>query len=166
MPPESCTNPPCGDLSRPTLAAAREIAELNRSTATPLEGHNKENKSDKRLPLPRSSRKVSAWPDMSGRLEGPATYSPSGERQYTLKFVLTGSSGVGKTQLASRIIRGEFDERSLPTVGMEFGTRSLRYAEHSSVRAQVGDRVLAQPRMHGGFVSMRRGDAFLACPTG
>lgn len=45
---------------------------------------------------------------------------------------------MGKTQLASRIIRGEFRERSLPTVGMEFGTRSLRYAEHSSVRAQVG----------------------------
>lgn len=145
MPPESCSTPPSGDFSRVNL--------LPRS-ATPLEG-KKENKVEKRLPLPRSSRKVSAWPDMSSRLEGPASYSPSGERQYTLKFVLTGSSGVGKTQLASRIIRGEFEERSLPTVGMEFGTRSLRYAEHSSVRAQVGGGVGAAPCVHGRFVSMR-----------
>lgn len=60
-----------------------------------------------------------------------------GERLYTLKFVLAGSSGVGKTQLAARIVRGEFRETSLPTVGMEFATRPLRYAHHSSVRAQV-----------------------------
>lgn len=61
-----------------------------------------------------------------------------GERLYTLKFVLVGTSGVGKTQLASRIVRGEYRDNSLPTVGMEFATRPLRYAENASVRAQVG----------------------------
>lgn len=63
--------------------------------------------------------------------------SPADDKVYTLKFVLAGSSGVGKTQLARRIIRGQFRESSRPTVGIEFGTRTLRYADHSCVRAQV-----------------------------
>lgn len=70
-------------------------------------------------------------------VQGASSYSPLGEKLYTLKFVLTGSAGVGKTQLAARIVRGEFRGLSLPTVGMEFATRPLRYSQHSSVRAQV-----------------------------
>lgn len=73
----------------------------------------------------------------AGRPVTDAPSFPANEKTYTLKFVLAGSSGVGKTQLALRIIRGEFRESSLPTVGIEFGTRSLRYANQSSVRAQV-----------------------------
>lgn len=65
------------------------------------------------------------------------------EKAYTLKFVLAGSPGVGKTQLALRIIRGQYREASCPTVGIAFGTRSLRYADHSSVRAQVSNHVMA-----------------------
>lgn len=76
---------------------------------------------------------------MTGRIEEGTGSTPSSvdEKVYTLKFVMAGSSGVGKTQLAQRIIRGRFRETSLPTVGIEFGTRALRYADHSSVRAQV-----------------------------
>lgn len=155
MPPESGTVPFCGGLSRPTPEAGEALKLLPRATSLHLETKQAEEILEKQLPLSATSstsavsaiRATDAKPDMSGRLEGPATYSPSGERQYTLKFVLTGSSGVGKTQLASRIIRGEFREHSLPTVGMEFGTRSLRYAERSSVRAQVGGDVCTCRRM-------------------
>lgn len=84
---------------------------------------------------------------MTGQLEATSIagvaaeevmFPPLGEEKiYTLKFVLAGSSGVGKTQLARRIISGEFAETSRPTVGLEFGTRSLRCSNHSTIRAQV-----------------------------
>ena len=74
---------------------------------------------------------------MTERTTRASSYSATGDKLHTLKFVVTGSSGVGKTQLASRMVRGEFREGSLPTVGMEFATRQLQYAEHSCIRAQV-----------------------------
>ncbi len=57
-------------------------------------------------------------------------------RVYTLKFVLAGSRGVGKTQLAS-LFHKKPGGGGYPSVGMQFATRTVRYAERSSVRAQV-----------------------------
>lgn len=65
---------------------------------------------------------------------GQSSYSGTGDKVYTLKFVLAGSRGVGKTQLASLIHK---KHGAYPSVGMQFATRTLRYAEHSCVRAQV-----------------------------
>lgn len=56
------------------------------------------------------------------------------DRVYTLKFVLAGSRGVGKTQLASLFHK---KHGGYPSVGMQFATRTLRYGEHSCLRAQV-----------------------------
>lgn len=76
---------------------------------------------------------------MLGQVDKMSSPSSDDEKVFTLKFVLAGSPGVGKTRLARRIIREQFKEPSLPTVGMEFGTRTLQYGDHSSVRAQVSD---------------------------
>lgn len=63
-----------------------------------------------------------------------SSYTGTGDRVYTLKFVLAGSRGVGKTQLASLFHK---KHGGYPSVGMQFASRTLRYAEHSCLRAQV-----------------------------
>ncbi|CAM9490512.1 unnamed protein product, partial [Hapterophycus canaliculatus] len=64
------------------------------------------------------------------------SYSSCGDKVYTLKFVLVGSRGVGKSHLASLFHK---KQGGYPSVGMQFATRTLRYGERSSVRAQIWD---------------------------
>eukprot|EP00752_Nemacystus_decipiens_P010986 g9763.t1 len=74
--------------------------------------------------------------DSSG-VAGRSSYdSGTGDRVYTLKFVLAGSRGVGKTRLASLFHK---KHGGYPSVGMQFATRTLRYAERSCLRAQIWD---------------------------
>eukprot|EP00903_Cladosiphon_okamuranus_P013073 g12194.t1 len=70
---------------------------------------------------------------MAGRR---SSFTGEGDRVYTLKFVLAGSRGVGKTQLASLFHK---KHGGYPSVGMQFATRTLRYAEHSCLQAQIWD---------------------------
>ena len=44
---------------------------------------------------------------------------------YLFKIVLTGDSGVGKSNLLSRFARNEFTLGSKQTIGVEFSTRSI-----------------------------------------
>ena len=44
---------------------------------------------------------------------------------YLFKIVLTGDSGVGKSNLLSRFSRNEFTLGSKQTIGVEFSTRSI-----------------------------------------
>ena len=57
---------------------------------------------------------------------------------YSLKFVLVGDAGVGKSQLSRRFSQKEFKSDSSATVGMEFSTRDIPF-ERSIVKAQVWD---------------------------
>ena len=42
-----------------------------------------------------------------------------------LKICLIGTSGVGKTSLVTKLLTNDFDERNLPTVGVEFRTQKI-----------------------------------------
>ncbi|CAN0095857.1 unnamed protein product [Ectocarpus fasciculatus] len=75
---------------------------------------------------------------MSANLMAGCSYSSSGDRVYTLKFVLVGSRGVGKTRLASLFHRKNGGGGCPSAVGMQFATRTLRYGDSLSVRAQAG----------------------------
>mmetsp|Transcript_15398 Transcript_15398/g.13933 ORF Transcript_15398/g.13933 Transcript_15398/m.13933 type:complete len:395 (+) Transcript_15398:24-1208(+) len=57
---------------------------------------------------------------------------------YSLKFVLIGDSGVGKSQLSRRFTKNNFKENSSSTVGMEFSTRQLPF-EKCIIKAQIWD---------------------------
>lgn len=57
---------------------------------------------------------------------------------YSLKFVLVGDSGVGKSQLSRRFSNKEFCSDSSATVGMEFSTRDIPF-ERSIIKAQIWD---------------------------
>lgn len=74
--------------------------------------------------------------DSTDTAAGSSSYSAAGDKVYTLKFVLAGSPGVGKTRLAS-LFHKKHDDGGYPSVGMQFATRTLRCGQHSCVRAQV-----------------------------
>ncbi|CAM9272682.1 unnamed protein product [Pylaiella littoralis] len=76
--------------------------------------------------------------DSTDTAAGSGSYSAAGDKVYTLKFVLAGSPGVGKTRLAS-LFHKKHDDGGYPSVGMQFATRTLRCGQHSCVRAQMWD---------------------------
>ena len=57
---------------------------------------------------------------------------------YSLKFVLVGDAGVGKSQLSRRFSNKEFRVDSAATVGMEFSTREIPF-ERCIIKAQIWD---------------------------
>ncbi|KAJ9537936.1 hypothetical protein OSB04_030669 [Centaurea solstitialis] len=74
---------------------------------------------------------------------------------YLFKLVLAGDSGVGKSNLLSRYTRNEFSLESKPTVGVEFGTRSIR-VDDKVIKAQIWD-TAGNERFHSLFY------AFVPC---
>jgi small GTP-binding protein len=60
------------------------------------------------------------------------------EPDFLLKIVLIGESGVGKTNLLSRFLRNEFLPDSKSTIGVEFGTTTMKF-DDKRVQAQIWD---------------------------
>lgn len=54
------------------------------------------------------------------------------------KIVLVGDSNVGKSNLLARLVNNEFLADSRPTIGIEFGTKTVA-VDGATVRAQVWD---------------------------
>ena len=57
---------------------------------------------------------------------------------YSLKVVVVGDSGVGKTCLLIRFVRDLFDEESQSTLGVEFMTKVVQ-TEHHRIQLQLWD---------------------------
>jgi small GTP-binding protein len=57
---------------------------------------------------------------------------------YSLKIVVVGDSGVGKTCLLIRFVRDLFDEESQPTLGVEFLTKIVQTERHR-IQLQLWD---------------------------
>ncbi|KAG6615756.1 Rab11 family GTPase [Phytophthora cinnamomi] len=62
------------------------------------------------------------------------------------KIVLLGNSGVGKTNLISRLHKGEFNEEFTSTIGVEFLTHVVK-VDNTDVKAQIWD-TAGQERFH------------------
>ncbi|KAG7392015.1 hypothetical protein PHYPSEUDO_002724 [Phytophthora pseudosyringae] len=62
------------------------------------------------------------------------------------KIVLLGNSGVGKTNLISRLHKGEFNEEFTSTIGVEFLTHAVK-VDNIDVKAQIWD-TAGQERFH------------------
>uniref|UniRef100_A0A8B9KWP7 Ras-related protein Rab-25 n=1 Tax=Astyanax mexicanus TaxID=7994 RepID=A0A8B9KWP7_ASTMX len=58
--------------------------------------------------------------------------------QWTLKMVLIGESGVGKSNLLSRFTKNEFNHDSRTTIGVEFSTRTVQL-NSLTIKAQIWD---------------------------
>lgn len=48
---------------------------------------------------------------------------------YLFKLVIVGDSTVGKSNLLGRFCRGDFDQESKATIGVEFSTRTIKVWE-------------------------------------
>ena len=54
------------------------------------------------------------------------------------KIVLIGDTSVGKTNILSKYLKGEFDPKSKSTVGVEFGVKNFKI-ENNIVKVQIWD---------------------------
>ncbi|KAI9433830.1 GTPase [Lactarius indigo] len=57
---------------------------------------------------------------------------------YLFKIILTGDTGVGKSNLLSRFTRNDFNVESRSTIGVEFATRTIT-VDDKRVKAQIWD---------------------------
>ncbi|KAJ3111114.1 hypothetical protein HDU96_005980 [Phlyctochytrium bullatum] len=57
----------------------------------------------------------------------------------TVKIMILGDSGVGKSQMFSRLVKKTFDENSLPTAGIDFATHVMKISSGEMVKAQIVD---------------------------
>ncbi|CAG8545360.1 14968_t:CDS:2, partial [Racocetra persica] len=57
---------------------------------------------------------------------------------YLFKVVLIGDSGVGKSNLLSRLTCNEFDLESKPTIGVEFKTKNIQI-DNKTIKAKIWD---------------------------
>ncbi|CAN8313521.1 unnamed protein product [Cochlearia groenlandica] len=65
-------------------------------------------------------------------------YRAEDDYDYLFKVVLTGDSGVGKSNLLSRFTKNDFSHDSRATIGVEFATRSIQ-CDDKIVKAQIWD---------------------------
>ena len=54
-------------------------------------------------------------------------------------MVLVGDTGVGKTHIVSRFIKGKLPTHQLPTIGVEFSTKTVQLKNGGVVKAQIWD---------------------------
>ena len=53
--------------------------------------------------------------------------------------ILVGDTGVGKTHLLSRYIKGQLPKNKFPTIGVEFATKPVPLKTGGTVKAQIWD---------------------------
>ena len=63
----------------------------------------------------------------------------SAEYDQLFKIVLIGDSGVGKTCIVSRYVKGVFPKGKNATIGVEFAAKNLRLKSGTRVKAQIWD---------------------------
>jgi small GTP-binding protein len=74
------------------------------------------------------------------------TEAATGDAQLAFKIILVGESGVGKIALCKRFCDGTFEPETAPTVGLEFGRRTIDL-EDTRIKLQIWD-TAGQERFH------------------
>jgi len=60
------------------------------------------------------------------------------EYEMMIKIILIGDSSVGKTNIMSKYLKGQFMANSKATVGVEFGSKAFKFDNHN-IKAQIWD---------------------------
>eukprot|EP00475_Leptophrys_vorax_P045057 TRINITY_DN9250_c0_g1_i3.p1 TRINITY_DN9250_c0_g1~~TRINITY_DN9250_c0_g1_i3.p1 ORF type:complete len:208 (-),score=48.71 TRINITY_DN9250_c0_g1_i3:82-705(-) len=84
----------------------------------------------------------------------------SRDYDFLAKVVFCGDSGVGKTCLLRRFVKGEFDENALTTIGVDFEVTTVE-VKGSTVKLQIWD-TAGQERFRTVTSSYYRGSSFIA----
>lgn len=85
----------------------------------------------------------------NGRASGPPTGSRSGPegKSKQIKLVLLGESGVGKSSIALRFVRGEFNENGEATIGAAYLTKTINVLQSATIKFDIWD-TAGQERYH------------------
>ncbi|KAH0979954.1 hypothetical protein GBA52_007131 [Prunus armeniaca] len=77
----------------------------------------------------------------SGRLVGPNSENggASDAKNLRVKLVLLGDSGVGKSCIVLRFVRGQFDPTSKVTVGASFLSQTIALQDSTTVKFEIWD---------------------------
>jgi len=59
--------------------------------------------------------------------------------EYVFKFLIIGDAGVGKTSILQRYTEDEFTHGQQPTIGVEFGSKSIELDESTKIKLQIWD---------------------------
>jgi small GTP-binding protein len=62
-----------------------------------------------------------------------------GDVTHLVKIILVGDASVGKTHLLNRYIKGTLPKHNVPTIGVEFATRTVTLPSGANVKAQIWD---------------------------
>ncbi|CDO99778.1 unnamed protein product [Coffea canephora] len=84
----------------------------------------------------------SSLPDRnSGRLGGlnPENGSANDSKNLRVKLVLLGDSGVGKSCIVLRFVRGQFDPTSKVTIGASFLSQTIALQDSTTVKFEIWD---------------------------
>lgn len=65
--------------------------------------------------------------------------TPEEDYNFLFKIVLVGDSGVGKTHLLNRYVKGSLPKNCVPTIGIEFATKTVVIEDKWKVKAQIWD---------------------------
>ena len=65
--------------------------------------------------------------------------STSSSYLFSSIVILVGDTGVGKTHLLSRYIKGSLPKNKFPTIGVEFATKPVPLKTGGTVKAQIWD---------------------------
>ena len=55
------------------------------------------------------------------------------------KVLIIGDSNVGKTSIMLRIVRNEFDEYTMPTLGTGFKVREIQFKDNQKMQLSIWD---------------------------
>ncbi|XP_078173436.1 ras-related small GTP-binding family protein [Carex rostrata] len=73
-----------------------------------------------------------------GSLDGESS-NPADSNNLRVKLVLLGDSGVGKSCIVLRFVRGQFDPTSKVTVGASFLSQTLALQDSSTIKFEIWD---------------------------
>ncbi|CAN7057280.1 unnamed protein product [Brassica rapa subsp. trilocularis] len=75
----------------------------------------------------------------SGALNGLSSSENADAKNLRVKLVLLGDSGVGKSCIVLRFVRGEFDATSKVTVGASFLSQTIALQDSTTVKFEIWD---------------------------
>ncbi|CAN6837523.1 unnamed protein product, partial [Brassica oleracea] len=75
----------------------------------------------------------------SGALNGLSSSENADAKNLRVKLVLLGDSGVGKSCIVLRFVRGEFDTTSKVTVGASFLSQTIALQDSTTVKFEIWD---------------------------
>lgn len=61
------------------------------------------------------------------------------DKEHVYKILLVGTSGVGKSSILSRVLRGNLPPKPVPTIGVEFSTKIFTSNQGDKIRGQIWD---------------------------